>query len=83
MFIIYPNGNGISVIWPAPGWDINEVAKKDVPAGVPFKIISSDDLPASREYRDAWDHDFSDNDGVGIGQEAWFELQGVNNDQAE
>lgn len=42
------------------------VAQKDVPPGVPFKIITQDDLPADRTFRAAWDIDATTLvDGVG------------------
>lgn len=61
--------DGISVIYPAPDaldvYGIVAIARKDVPAGRPFKIIDSKDLPP-RESRGAWIVDDSDlTDGVG------------------
>lgn len=73
--IIYPNdAGGVAVIIPASdgGLSIEEIARKDVPAGVPYKIISDSDVPEDRAYRAAWIADFSDPDGVGMGHEAWF-----------
>lgn len=32
------------------------VAAKDVPAGVPFKIVDAEDIPADRTFRDAWEY---------------------------
>jgi hypothetical protein len=32
------------------------IAAKDVPAGVPFQIISTGDLPADRYFRNAWEY---------------------------
>ena len=64
--IIYPNETGISVITPATtsGLTVEQIAVKDVPVGVPYKIISVNDLP-SRDSRDAWTPDFSEPDGYG------------------
>jgi hypothetical protein len=76
--IIYPNDQGgIAIILPAPGCDIPlfEIGRKDVPAGVPFRIISASDIPADRTYREAWTADFSAPDGHGIGADAWFAEQ--------
>lgn len=66
MRIIYPNGTGISVITPntSCGLSVEQIAVKDVPEGVPYKIISVDDLP-DRATRDAWTADFSEPDGYG------------------
>lgn len=76
--VIYPNeAGGISVIVPTAALPIAEVARKDVPAGVPYKVITTDDLPPDRDFRDAWEADFSEPDGYGIGAEAWFAEQEV------
>lgn len=55
--IVYNQQDGTcAVIAPAPdsGLTIEQVAEKDVPAGRPYKIVDAADLPADREYRDAW-----------------------------
>lgn len=73
--IIYPtNDGGVAVITPAPNcaMTIEEIAVKDVPAGVPFKIVSAETIPEDRIFRAAWEADFTDPDGYGIGAEAWF-----------
>ena len=76
MKIIYPNGNGvIAVIHPTGELAIEEVARKDVPAGVPYLIIEDSDVPEDRTYREAWTADFSTPDGIGIGADAWFAEQ--------
>jgi hypothetical protein len=51
------------------------VARKDVPAGLPYLIVTDADLPADRSQRDAWTADFSNPHGHGIGAEAWFAEQ--------
>lgn len=74
--IIFPNGTGIAIIIPADcGLTIEEIALKDVPAGVPFKIIDTETIPTDRTFRDAWETDFSNPDGYGIGHEAYFAIQ--------
>lgn len=71
--IIYPRGDGgIAIMWPAPQYPIDEVAKKDVPVGVPYLIINVGDLPANPGFREAWTADFSDPDGHGVGFSQWF-----------
>jgi hypothetical protein len=67
--IIYktPEG-GVAVITPAPdcGLTIEEIAAKDVPTGLPYKIVDADQIPADRQWRDLWDVDEADlTDGVG------------------
>jgi hypothetical protein len=64
--IIYPNETGISVLTPTGELSLEETALKDVPSGVKYKIIDSEDLPPDRDFRNAWEFDFStDFDGVG------------------
>lgn len=56
--IIYPTDEGgVAVIVPAPdcGLSIDEIAKKDVPAGKPFKIVNAADIPTDRTFRNAWE----------------------------
>ncbi len=71
MRIIYPQDDGVAVIHPTEELPVEEVARKDVPAGVPYRIVSDDALPSDRTFRAAWEADFSKPDGYGIGQEAW------------
>ena len=73
--IIYPTSSGIAVIHPTGDLPIHEVARKDVPAGVPYIIMANENLPAGREFRNAWTADFTDPDGHGIGPDAWFAEQ--------
>jgi hypothetical protein len=64
--IIYPDEAGIAVITPTGELSLEETALKDVPSGVKYKIIDSTDLPQERDFRNAWEFDFSENfDGVG------------------
>lgn len=76
--IICPNDDGwLSVISPAPecGLSIEEIARKDVPAGKPYHIINADQLPQEHMFFEAWEADFSNPDGHGIGHDAWFAEQ--------
>jgi hypothetical protein len=72
--IIYPTPEGgVAVIIPTGELPIEEVAQKDVPAGVPFiYATASDDIPADRDFRNAWEANFNNPDGYGIGADAWF-----------
>ena len=66
--IIYKDNEGnLKVIIPIDNnLTIQEIAKKDVPTGKPYKIIEETDLPNSREYRNAWTIDDAElTDGVG------------------
>jgi len=64
--IIYQNETGIAVITPTGDLSVEETALKDVATGVKFKIIDASDLPTDRDFRNAWEYDFTkDFDGVG------------------
>ena len=43
----------------------SEIAFKNVPQGLPYKIINSEDIPADRIFRNAWTFDFNNPDGYG------------------
>jgi len=58
--IIYPTDDSVvAVIVPAPGCGltIEEIAKKDVPAGKPYQIIDVADVPSDRTFRNAWTYE--------------------------
>ena len=63
--IIYTSETGISVLTPSGDLSTAETAIKDVPTGVKYRIIEHTDLPDSREFRNAWEADFTTFDGVG------------------
>ena len=73
--------NGVGVIYPALncGLSIYDIAKKDTLAGVPYFIVDEKDFP-DNDFFDAWETDFSNPDGYGIGADAWFAEQEVLND---
>lgn len=74
-YIIYPNNiGGISLVIPTGDLALEEVARKDVPSGVPFLFVSHEHLP-DQDFFEAWEADFSNPDGYGIGAEAWFAEQ--------
>ena len=76
MKIIYQNQKGgVNVIHPTGELSIEEVAAKDVPAGTPYLIVEDDVIPSDRTFRNAWEADFSNPDGYGIGADAWFAQQ--------
>ncbi|MDV6226339.1 hypothetical protein R2G56_08585 [Nitratireductor aquimarinus] len=81
--VIYPHGDGIAVLIPTGALPIEEVARKDVPAGVPYLFASLADIPTDRSGRDRWEADFSTPDGYGIGAEAWFAEQAAAQAAAE
>lgn len=71
MKIIYKNkDNSISIITPTQEalslYSISEIAKKDVPHNLPYKIVEDDVIPTDREFRNAWAIDDAElTDGVG------------------
>lgn len=72
--IIYQtNEGGIAIIIPSGDLPIEQIARKDVPAGARYAIVNVSDIPLDRTFRGAWEVDQNNlNDGVGIGQQAWF-----------
>jgi hypothetical protein len=76
--ILYPTNDGVAIIIPAGELSILEVARKDVPANTPYLIVDTEDVPADRTFRGAWEADFSNPDGYGIGADAWFAEQTTN-----
>jgi hypothetical protein len=57
--IIYPtNDGGVVIIIPSPEYlethTIEELAAKDVPAGVPYEIVDVSQIPSDRTFRGAW-----------------------------
>lgn len=57
--IIYPTDEGgVAIIVPAAecGLTIEEIAAKDVPAGKPYKIVATSEIPSDRTFRDAWEY---------------------------
>ena len=79
--VIYTNqSGGVSILVPTGELSVEEVACKDVPAGIPYKIVESSDIPNDRTFRDAWELEIVEPDGYGIGAEAWFAEQEALND---
>ena len=73
MKILYPNADGgVTVVIPTGELSIEDVCQKDVPAGAPYLIVEDDVVPSDRSFRNAWEADFSNPDGHGIGSQAYF-----------
>lgn len=79
--VIYPNDSGtVVIVVPTGEIPTLEVARKDVPAGKPYLIISRDDLPQNAfDFPESLVADFSTPHGIAIGQEAWFAEQALKN----
>ena len=53
--IIYSNTDGsVAVIIPTGELPIEEVAAKDVPEGLAYEIVTTDEVPSDRYFRGAW-----------------------------
>ena len=68
--IIYQTENGgVAILIPTHEClvdrTIEEIAAKDVPAGVPYKIIDAEDVPSDRTFRNAWEAQIDTPDGIG------------------
>lgn len=75
--IIYPNDDGgVSVVHPSPHtkYTVEQIALKDVPAGQPYRIIEDTEIPTDRTFREAWEADFSEPEGFGLGADEFFRL---------
>jgi len=67
--IIYKNTDGsVGIIVPIieSGFTLEQIAKKDVPTGLKYKIVDVSDISSDRTFRDAWTIDEAElTDGVG------------------
>tara|TARA_R110000868_G_scaffold171788_2_gene407556 strand:+ start:559 stop:963 length:405 start_codon:yes stop_codon:yes gene_type:complete len=62
MKIIYQTETGIAIITPTGELSVEEVAAKDVPTGVQYRIVNDDEVPSDRTFRNAW----KEEDGVKV-----------------
>jgi hypothetical protein len=74
--IIYKTDEGLAVVIPSDEAlatrTIQEIADKDVPSGVAYKIVDVADIPSDRTFRNAWDIADSElSDGVGADRETY------------
>ena len=69
--IIYKRTDGgITIIVPTPdalqSMTIEQIAQKDVPTGLKYKIVDKSEISSDRTFRDAWTIDDAElTDGVG------------------
>ena len=67
--IIYKKDNGtVSIIIPITdsGLTVEQIAQKDVPTGLNYKIVDVSDISSDRTFRNAWTIDEAElTDGVG------------------
>ncbi len=83
--IIYEEDGQLKIIIPSPFCDLSveEIARKDVPSGLPYLIVSADEISDDRTSRNEWTADFSNPHGYGIGPEAWFAEQKSSDDDSQ
>lgn len=69
---IYKNpDNSVGIIIPSDEalaiFGLEKILEKDVPAGLPYWMVSVDDIPENRTFRSAWeiDESFGEPDGFG------------------
>ena len=67
-----PDG-GVAIIHPTGELSIEVVARKDVPQGVPYKIIEDSAVPTDRTFRNAWVAEPFEPDGYGDPDGYWRE----------
>jgi len=67
-----PTG-GVAIIHPTGELPIEVVARKDVPQGVPYKIIEDSAVPTDRTFRNAWVAEPFEPDGYGDPDGYWSE----------
>lgn len=67
-----------------------EIAMQSVPSGLPFWIVSEDDMPEDVESRNAWEFDGTEGDPDGYGSDSYEfsqnqldKINGVENDKDE
>lgn len=56
--IIYTNADGsVSIVTPISesGLSIEQIAAKDVPAGLAYEVVDASVIPADRTFRNAWE----------------------------
>lgn len=75
--IIFPNAEGgVSIMVSTGVLPIEDVARKDVPKGVPYKIVNREDIPQDRTFRDAWEMGEFTPDGYGDPDGYWISVRG-------
>ena len=84
--IIYQNQEGcLNFVYPAPnsGLSLEEICRKDVPANTSYLIADVSDVPTDFTFYEAFEADFSNPDGTGIGPDAWFAAKAAEEAAAE
>ena len=69
--VVYKNEDGVAIIIPSRGENIDEVIAKGGPDGAEYKIIEASEIPSDREFREAWEY----SSGVDVSFEKAKEVQ--------
>ena len=70
MIVLY-NQNGIKLLSSAiQDVDLKIIGEKDVPSGIPFIMVSPEELP--NESQETWEVDFSQPDGYGLSKDEFI-----------
>lgn len=75
--IIFPNDSGgVTFCYPCEcGLSIEQIARKDVPQGVPYLIVPDEQVPKDHTFFEAFEADFSEPHGYGDPAAYWVEQQ--------
>jgi hypothetical protein len=76
--LIYERPEGglsvVTLVKPNPtNDDLNRSAHRTIPKDIKYKIIEDTDLPSDRDFRNAWEGDFSSPHGTSVGRTAYDE----------
>jgi len=71
-YILFMYNDSLAMTPVGPAYEAEQTALNVVPEGVPYKIVSGEDLPEMK-YFAAWEVDFSEPDGVGISMSEYAE----------
>lgn len=73
---LFPQTNGeIAIIFLQDGDDYHQVCLRCTPYNTPYLIVEDSDLPADWSTSAAWEADFSQPNGIGMGPQRWFIAQ--------
>ena len=54
--VVYKNEDGVAIICPIEGQDIEDIISSSIPEGAEYKIVESSEIPTDREFREAWEY---------------------------
>lgn len=72
MFAIYKENDSMALVVPPKGFDHVQAAEMAIPFKHPFLFVPEKDIPEDLDTLGAWDADFSEPDGYGLGPQRYF-----------